>query len=308
MRIVVSGASGFIGSALVPHLRDAGHDVSRLVRPSARSANRAAGGTLAGDEIEWDPATGSIDSAALEGADAVVHLAGAGIADHRWSDEYKRELVESRTGPTALLARTLAGLDRPPVLLSASAVGWYGTRGDEVLDESSPGGDDFLAGVCRQWEAATAPAEAAGIRVAHLRTGIVLSRRGGALKKQLPLFRFALGGRFGDGSQWQSWISLDDEIAAITHLLTADVRGAVNLTAPNPVRNADFTKALATALHRPAVIPVPAFGPKLVLGAELAESLLFSSQRVLPSALLGSGYEFAHPTLEEGLVAALEVS
>jgi uncharacterized protein (TIGR01777 family) len=301
MKVVVSGASGFIGSALVARLRGEGHDVARLVRPAARSGGADDGSGV----IRWDPAAGSIDAGGLEGADAVVHLAGAGIADHRWSDDYKRELVESRSRPTTLLATTLAGLQRPPgVLLSASAVGWYGSRGDEVLDETSAAGTDFLAGVCREWEAATAPAEAAGVRVAHLRTGIVLSARGGALKKQLPLFKLALGGRMGDGSQWQSWISLDDELGAMLHLLTADVRGPVNLTAPNPVRNKEFAAALGTALHRPAVIPVPAFGPKLVLGAELAESLLFSSQRVLPKVLEASGYAFRHPTIAEGMAAA----
>ena len=302
MKIVVSGASGFIGSALVARLRDERHDVARLVRPAGRS-----GGTpVATDVIRWDPAAGSIDAGGLEGADAVVHLAGAGIADHRWSEEYKRELVESRSGPTTLLATTLALLSRKPaVLLSASAVGWYGSRGDEVLDETSAPGADFLAGVCRGWEAATATAEAAGIRVAHLRTGLVLSARGGALKKQLPLFKLAVGGRLGAGTQWQSWISLDDELGAISHLLTAEVGGPVNLTAPNPVRNAEFTTALGKALHRPTVVPVPAFAPKLLLGPELAESLLFSSQRVLPKVLEASGYEFRHATIDDGLAAAL---
>ena len=260
-------------------------------------------------EIRWDPTAGTIDAAALEGCDAVIHLAGAGIADHRWTDEYKRELRESRTAPTRLLAQAIAGLDRrPAVMLSASAIGWYGPRRDELLDEQSEPGTGFLADICREWEAATAPAEAAGIRVVHLRTGIVLSTKGGALKKQLPLFKLGLGGKFGDGTQWQSWISMPDEVGAISHLLTADVHGAVNLTAPTPVTNAEFTAALATALHRPAFVPIPSFGPKLLLGGELAESLLFTGQRVLPTALLAAGYRFEHPTIDVALRALLAKS
>jgi uncharacterized protein len=295
MRIVVSGASGLIGTALVAHLRRAGHEVLPLVRRQPGAG-----------EIGWDPRAATIDADALEGTDAVVNLSGAGIGDHRWTDAYQRELLESRTSTTGLLARTIAGLARrPAVLLSGSAIGWYGPRGDEALDETSAPGEGFLADVCRQWEAATAPAEAAGIRVAHLRTGIVLSAKGGALKKQLPLFKLALGGKFGDGRQWQSWISLADEIGAITHLLSADVSGAVNLTAPHPVTNAEFTRELAAAVHRPAVLPIPSFGPKLLLGRELAEALLFTGQRVLPAALLASGYDFLHPSLPEALEAEL---
>ncbi|HEY5875975.1 MAG TPA: TIGR01777 family oxidoreductase [Ilumatobacteraceae bacterium] len=295
MKIIVSGSSGLVGAALIPRLEQAGHEVTRLVRRAP----------MAG-EVRWDPTAGTVDGAALEGCDAVIHLAGAGIADHRWTDEYKREIRESRTTPTRLLAEAIAGLDRrPAVMLSASAIGWYGPRRDESLDEQSAPGSGFLADICRDWEAATAPAEAAGIRVVHMRTGIVLSAKGGALKKQLPLFKLGLGGKFGDGTQWQSWISMPDQVGAISHLLTADVSGPVNLTAPNPVTNAEFTAALADAVHRPAFVPIPSFGPKLLLGGELAESLLFTGQRVLPAALLAAGYRFEHPTLDVALRALL---
>jgi uncharacterized protein (TIGR01777 family) len=293
---MVSGSSGLIGTALVEALGAAGHRPIRLVR-----------GDATGDAVRWDPKAGTIDAASLEGVGVAVNLAGAGIGDHRWTDGYKREIRESRTGSTELLARTLASLNRPPaVLLSGSAIGYYGDRGDEVLTEASAGGDTFLADVCRAWEAATAPASEAGIRVAHLRSGIVLSAEGGALKKQLPLFKLGLGGRFGSGRQWQSWIALDDEVGAILHLLDHDVAGPVNLTAPNPVTNAEFSKTLGRVLGRPAIVPVPAFGPKLVLGAELAGSLLFESQRVLPSVLHESGHQPAHADLEGALRAVLD--
>jgi uncharacterized protein len=291
MDIVVTGSSGLIGTALVQRLRADGHTVRPLVRRAATAG-----------EISWDPTAGTLDRGALEGVDAVVNLAGAGIGDHRWSDAYKRELVESRTRTTELLATSVAGLDRKPaVLLSGSAIGWYGDRGDDVVDERSAPGVGFLSELCVAWEATTAPAEAAGIRVAHLRTGIVLAKEGGALKKQLPLFKVGLGGRFGKGNQWQSWISLADEIGAIEHLLTADVSGAVNLTAPNPVTNAQFAKALGRVLNRPTVLPVPAFGPRLLLGHDLADALLFSGQRVLPTVLPSSGYRFQHETLDGAL-------
>jgi hypothetical protein len=295
MRVIISGASGLIGSALTTHLRALGHEPVALVRRSAGS-----------NEIQWDPAKGLLDAEALAGADAVVHLAGAGIGDRRWTDDYKRELLESRTKGTALLAERIAECSqRPGVLLSGSAIGYYGPNDDRELDEHSPAGTDFLADLCVQWEAATAPAAAAGVRVAHLRTGIVLSKQGGALKKMLPLFKLGAGGKFGKGDQWQSWISLPDEVGAITHLLTADVSGAANLTAPTPVRNREFAKTLGTVLHRPSVVPVPAFGPKLLLGGELADALLFTGQRVLPTVLQASGYEFQHPTLDVALRAVL---
>ena len=298
MDVLGTGASGLIGGALVEALPAAGHRPIRLTR----SAQDSGPSRTKADTIAWDPVAGTIDASSLEGIGAVVHLAGAGIADHRWSDDYKRQILESRTKGTDLLARTLAGLSRKPsVLVSGSAIGYYGNRGDEVLTEASSPGSDFLAQVCVAWEAATAPAEAAGIRVAHIRTGIVLTPRGGALKKQLPLFKAFLGGRFGNGRQWQSWIALDDEIGAILHLLDHDVAGAVNLTAPNPVTNAEFTSTLGTVLHRPTILPIPSFGPKLLLGGELAENLLFSGQRVLPDALRASSFSFRHPELAEAL-------
>lgn len=291
MRILISGASGLIGTALSDSLNAAGHTVNKLVRREPATG-----------EYAWDPKAGKLDPAALAECDAVINLSGAGIGDKRWTDDYKRELLESRVSATELLATTMAALDRKPsAFLSGSAVGWYGDRGDERLDELSAPGNDFLSGLCQKWEAATAPAEDAGIRTVHLRTGIVLSRRGGALKKQLPLFKLGLGGRFGNGHQWQSWISLDDEVAAILHLLTSDICGAVDLTAPNPVTNLEFTSTLAKVLHRPAVLPVPMFGPKLLLGSELSTTLLLSSQRAFPTALLRSGFEFEHQTLDAAL-------
>jgi hypothetical protein len=297
MRIVISGSSGLIGTALVDHLRAQGHTIGRLVRRSARGV----------DEAVWDPAAGSLDPQVIDGADAVINLSGAGIGDKRWTDAYKRELLSSRLDTTSLLARTIATVDRKPsAFLSGSAIGWYGPCGDEVLDESAPTpGTTFLADICVQWEAAAQPAANAGVRTALLRTGIVLSPAGGALKKQLPLFKFGLGGKFAKGSQWQSWISLPDEVGAIEHLLTADVSGAVNLTAPAPVTNAEFTKVLAKVLKRPAIVPVPSFGPKLLLGGELADALLFTGQRVVPTKLQASGYSFQHPTLEVALRALL---
>jgi uncharacterized protein (TIGR01777 family) len=295
MLIVISGASGLIGSALSQRLRAEGHDVRALVRRAPKAG-----------EIEWDPAAGRLDPDELIGVDAVVNLSGAGIGDKRWTPEYKATLLDSRLQCTTLLAETIAGLEaKPSVFLSGSAIGIYGARGDETLDESSAVGSDFLAELCVKWEAATAAAEAAGVRVAHLRTGIVLSTKGGALKKQLPLFKLGLGGKFGSGKQWQSWISIEDEVGAIVHLLTADVEGAVDLTAPTPVTNAAFTAALAKVLHRPALLPIPAFGPKLLLGGELAEALLFTGQKVLPTKLQRSGYQFLHPELGAALASLL---
>ena len=298
MKILVTGSSGLIGTALMRALTAGGHDVVRAVR-SGSPQHR-------GPTLEWDPERGEIDAAALEGTDAVVHLAGAGVGDKRWSDERKRIVRESRTRSTDLLARALAGLDRKPsVLLSGSAIGWYGDRGDTPLTEADGPGDDFLADVCREWEAATAPAEEAGIRTVRLRTGIVLSPDGGALAKLLLPFKAGLGGRMGNGRQWWSWISLDDEVAAIEWLLTADVAGPVNLTGPEPVTNADFTKALGSVLGRPTIVPVPGFGPKLLLGGELAEALLFTSARVVPEVLETAGYPFRHRTVTDALRGVL---
>jgi uncharacterized protein (TIGR01777 family) len=292
MRIVVSGASGLIGSALVPHLTARGHEVIRLVRRAATSG-----------ESQWDPARGVIDANLVGATDAIIHLSGAGIGDKRWSNSYKREILDSRVKSTKLLASVIAGAaKRPSVFLSGSAIGFYGARGDEQLDEASSAGTGFLADVCKEWESA---ANGAGTRTVFLRTGIVLSPKGGALKKQLPLFRAGLGGKFGRGDQWQSWISIDDEVAAIEHLLTDSVQGPVNLTAPAPVTNADFASVLGRVLRRPALLPVPSIGPKLLLGAELADALLFTGQRVIPRVLSSSGFQFTHPTLEIALRALL---
>lgn len=297
MDIAITGASGFIGRALCASLRSDGHRVIPVVRSAAGDG-----------AIAWDPARGTIDAVALEGIDAVVHLAGEGIASGPWTDAQRRRIHDSRSVGTALIARTLAGLQRPPAtLVSGSAIGYYGSRGDEELTESSVPGDDFLARVCIDWEEAARPATDAGIRTAFLRTGVVLDRRGGALAKQLPLFKLFLGGRAGRGDQWLSWITLHDEVAAIRHILThPTVSGAVNLTAPNPVTNAAFTEALGTALHRPTVVTVPRFVRRLPGGVgDLVDSLLFSSARVLPEALLASGFSFAHATLDEALDAVL---
>lgn len=298
MRIAVTGSSGLIGSALVPHLRAAGHDVARVVRSSSPSGS--------GETISWDPVAGTIDAAAFEGVDAVINLAGAGIGDKRWSDERKRVILESRTKSTDLLARTLAGLDRrPSVLLSGSAIGFYGDRGDEVLTEQSPRGHDFLSDVVVAWEAAAQPAVDAGIRTAFLRTGIVLSAEGGALGKLLPLFKFGVGGKLGKGDQWWSWITIDDWIGAVDLLLGADISGPVNLTAPEPVTNAALTKALGTVLGRPTLLPVPKFGPKLLLGGELGDTLLFTSARIEPAVLTAAGHTFRHPDITGALRAVL---
>ena len=295
LTVGITGSSGLIGRALSTHLRSAGHMVVPIVRRAAAS-----------DEIEWQPAEDRLDAGALRPLDAVVHLSGAGIGDKRWTPEYKRTLLESRTITTSLLARRMAEADGPRTLLSGSASGYYGERGDERLDETSGAGSGFLADICRAWEDATGPAEAAGIRVAHLRTGIVLTPDGGALKKMLPLFKLGVGGRFGDGRQWMSWISMTDEVAAITHLLTSGVSGPVNLTGPAPVRNAEFADTLGEVLNRPTVLPVPRFGPKLLLGGELADALLFDGQQVIPEVLRADGYDFAHPTLADALRGELD--
>ena len=295
MKIVISGASGLIGTQLVKTLKSNGHEVVQLVRRTAGAG-----------QIMWDPKSGKLDSASLEGCDAVIHLSGAGIGDKRWSDAYRKEILDSRTATTLLLANTIASLQRKPsVFLSGSAIGIYGARGDEQLTETRAHGTGFLADVCKQWEAAAKPAIDAGVRTVFLRTGIVLSPKGGALKKLLPLFRLGVGGKFGNGKQWQSWISMDDEVASIIHLLTTNVSGAVNLTAPQPVTNAEFTKVLARVVKRPAIVPVPTFAPKILLGGELADALLFTGQRVMPQALTASGYVFKHSTLESALRSLL---
>jgi len=304
MRIVITGSSGLIGSALAAALAEEGHRVERLVRP----------GSTPGSGIPWDPASGHIESATLEGADALVNLGGRGIGERRW-DEAERALIrDSRVGPTRLLAEAVAGLARPPrVLVNASAVGYYGDRPGERLTEESPPGEGFFARVCRDWEAATGPAGKAGVRVVCLRTGLVLSREGGALGRVLaPLgprwlspYRWGLGGWLGDGTQVWSWIALEDEVRAIIHLLSSELAGPVNLTAPDPAPNKRFMKAVGRALHRPVRLPIPRFVPRLLLGRDLADATLFDSQAVYPERLQADGFRFARPVLEEALAEAL---
>ena len=298
MKIAVTGASGLIGTPLVSVLRDGGYDVLRLVRRDPQTA----------DEIQWDPAAGTIDTAGLVGTDIVFHLAGAGIGDRRWTESYKQEILDSRVLGTRLLAGALAELDpTPSVMVSASAIGWYGDRGDEVLDETSPLGTGFLADVVAAWEAAAQPAADAGIRVVHPRTGIVLSKEGGALQRLLLPFRLGAGGRTGPGSQWWSWITLDDGVRALNHLaFSSSLAGPVNLTAPNPVTNQEFVDALGRVLRRPTVLPTPSLALKAILGSELAEALLFQSQRVVPARLLEDGFTFDSPNLDEALQSAID--
>ena len=296
MRVVVTGSHGLIGTALAEALEARGDEVHRLVRGEPQSG-----------QAHWDPAAGEIDVGALEGVDAVVHLAGVGIGDRRWSDAHKRAVLDSRVQGTTLLARTLASLtDRPSVLVSASAVGYYGDRGDEVLTEDAGPGTGFLSEVCEQWERSTAPAEDAGIRVAHLRTGLVMSREGGALKQMLVPFRLGAGGRIGSGRQWWSWIAIDDELGAILHVVGDDtVRGPVNLTAPNPVTNAEFTKTLGKVLGRPTLLPTPTFALKALFGGDAVDEMFLGGQRVVPAKLEATAYEFRHPHLEPALRALL---
>jgi uncharacterized protein (TIGR01777 family) len=295
VNVLVSGSHGLIGSALIEALPAAGHRPLRLVR-SAPSPGE--------DAIAWDLDRGWVDSAAMEGVGAAVHLAGEGIGRPWWTAGHKARVLDSRVRGTRLLAETIAGLTRPPeVFASASAVGFYGDRGAEILTEESPAGTGFLPEVCRQWEASTKPAEDAGLRVVRFRTGtLVLSGRGGALGPMLIPFRLGLGGRLGSGRQYWSWISIHDEVGAILHTLThGDLRGPLNFTAPHPVTNAEFTRALAGALGRPAFLPVPSVALKVVLGPEMAEEMIFCSARVLPRRLLDSGYTFVHPHVEPAL-------
>ncbi|QAY70889.1 TIGR01777 family oxidoreductase [Xylanimonas protaetiae] len=293
MDVAVSGASGLVGSALRASLEADGHRVLPLLRPGRP-----------GRGIAWDPARGTIDARALDGLDAVVHLAGEGVASGPWTARHREAVLRSRVDGTTLLATALAGLDRPPrVLVSGSAIGYYGTRGDELLTERSRAGHDFLAGVCVAWEAATAAAEAAGIRTVRARTGMVLAPRGGALGPQRALFRAGLGAKAGRGTQWVSWIHLDDEVGAIRHAIEHDdVAGPVNLTAPGPVTNAAFARAFAASFGRRARLTIPRVATALPFGVgPLVDSLLFASQRVVPEVLERSGYAFRHPELGEAL-------
>ncbi|MEY9843605.1 TIGR01777 family oxidoreductase [Streptacidiphilus sp. MAP5-3] len=299
MRIAVTGSTGLIGSALVRSLLDDGHEVVRIVR---REPQERADGSV---EVRWNPPLRAIDRTGLIGVDAAVHLAGAGVGDHRWTASYKRKIHDSRLLGTATLADALAGLPQPPrVLVSGSAVGYYGQTGDAVIDESAPAGGDFLARVCVGWEAATAPAADAGIRVAHARTGLVVGSGGGAFARLFPLFKLGLGGRLGDGRQYWSFISLRDEVAALRHLIdTQGLSGPFNLTAPVPVTNAEVTAALGRVLRRPTVFAVPEFALKAVLGDMAVE--VVGSHRCVPTRLLDSGFRFAHTTVDQAIQAAL---
>jgi uncharacterized protein (TIGR01777 family) len=297
MRILLAGASGFLGTRLNDRLTADGHQVTRLVRRAPRT----------GQERRWDPAAAQLDPAVVAGSDAVVNLAGAGVGDKRWDEAYQRLIRSSRVDSTTTLAITIAGLpaaDRPRVLLNSSAVGWYGNTGDRVLEEDAPAGEGFLADVCRVWEAATRPAEDAGVRVVRLRTGLPLHRDGGLLKPQLLPFKLGIAGRLGSGRQWLPWISMADWLDATRFLLDRDdVAGPVNVVGPQPVTNAEFTRELARQLHRPAIIPIPALALRVALGGFAHEAL--TSTRVLPGVLTRTGYQYHHPDLPTALRAAL---
>jgi uncharacterized protein (TIGR01777 family) len=292
LHVAITGATGLVGAQLVAFLQTGGHTVSRIVRKS----------TGADDEMLWDPARGEIDAQAIEGLDAVVHMAGASIGSWPWSQKRKAAIRDSRVNGTKLLARTLSGLQRPPaVLVSTSAVGYYGSRGDEVLSETSPSGSGFLADVCRDWEAAAQPAAAAGIRVVHPRFGVVLAGEGGMLPLVAKVVRAGIGGPLGNGRQYLAWIALDDLLGIILEaILNPALEGPVNAVAPQAITNAEFTRALGTVLHRPTIVPAPAFAIRAVTG-ELADNVILTSQRVEPSRLQSHGFRFAFPTIDTAL-------
>jgi uncharacterized protein (TIGR01777 family) len=290
-RIAISGASGLIGSALVGHLKSEGHTVQRLVRRA----------TVAPDEIQWDPKTGFVDLEALRGVDAVIHLAGVGVGDKRWTKRYKAEILNSRLLGTTAIAKAVAEV-KPQVFISASAIGWYGDSGNRAVVESDSVGNDFLAAVCREWEGA---ADLAGdVRTVKLRTGLVLDPTGGALGRMLPLFRFGLGGKLGSGKQWWSWITLHDLVRAIVFALEHPILGPVNLTTPNPVTNQEFTAALARAMNRPALFPAPAIALKIALGGFSSEIL--GSKKVMPNVLSDAGFVWDYPHITNALTALVD--
>ena len=290
-RIAITGASGLIGTALVGHLRSEGHTVQRFVRRPV----------VAPDEIQWDPKTGYVDIEALRGVDAIIHLAGVGVGDKRWSKKYKSEILNSRLLGTTAIAHAVNEV-KPQVFISASAIGWYGESGNRSVVEADRVGDDFLAAVCREWEAAADLANE--VRTVKIRTGLVLDPTGGALGKMLPLFRLGLGGKLGNGKQWWSWITLHDVIRAITFLLENKVSGPVNLTSPNPVTNQEFTSALARAMHRPALFPAPAIALKIALGGFSSEIL--GSKKVIPQTLTDAGFTWDYPHITNALAALIQ--
>ena len=290
-RIAITGASGLIGTALVGHLKAEGHTVQRLVRRTPVGA----------DEVQWDPQAGFVDLEPLRGVDAIIHLAGVGVGDKRWSKKYKSEILNSRLLGTTAIAKAVAEL-KPQVFISASAIGWYGESGNRAVVETDRAGDDFLAAVCREWEAA---ADLAGdVRTVKIRTGLVLDPTGGALGRMLPLFRLGLGGKLGNGKQWWSWITLHDQIRAIDFALENPISGPINLTAPNPVTNQEFTAALARAMHRPALFPAPAIALKIALGGFSSEIL--GSKRVIPHVLQEAGFTWDYSHISEALSALIE--
>jgi uncharacterized protein (TIGR01777 family) len=289
MDVAVTGASGLIGSTLVDRLRATGHRVRRLVRT---------GQPLGASDVRWDPASGEVDLAGLAGVQGVVHLAGAGVGDHRWTYRYRTQIRQSRIDGTRTIVRAMAALDpQPAVLISASAVGWYGNRGDELLTEASGPGRGFLAEVAQVWEEEALKLQESSIRVVTTRSGIVMSQHGGALGRLLPIIKLGFGGPLGSGHQWWSWISLPDEIRALEFLLTSDLSGPVNLTSPQPGRQSEVVKAIARAAHRPSAVPAPAFALRAILGS-MANDMVLASQRVLPNKLDQAGFDFAHDDLD----------
>ena len=291
MRVAITGSTGLIGTALVGHLKSEGHTVQRLVRRKPNSS----------DEVQWDPAAGTVDLVALEGVDAIIHLAGAGVGDKRWTKKYRAIILNSRLMGTTTIASAVSTL-KPEVFISASAIGFYGETGDRAVTETDRGGDEFLSAVCREWEGAADVAS--GVRTVKIRTGLVLDPTDGALGRLLPIFRLGIGGKLGTGKQWWSWITLHDEIKAITFCLESNISGPVNLTSPNPVTNQEFTSALARALHRPALFPVPGFALKLLIGGFSNEIL--GSAKVLPKALQDHGFVWDYPHLTTALEALTE--